>query len=60
MKLEKAIIADTPTAILRVKDAPSHVVAIYDLTGRRVNRLPRGTIGIVRYADGTAKKVVGQ
>ena len=60
VKLEKAIIADTPTAILRVNDTSSHIVAIYDLTGRRVNRLPRGTIGIVRYADGTAKKVVGQ
>ena len=47
------------TAINRIYDdeAEGRIVGIYDLNGRKLERLQRG-INIVRMSDGTTKKVV--
>ena len=47
------------TAINRIYDdeAEGRIVGIYDLNGRKLERLQRG-MNIVRMSDGTTKKVV--
>ncbi len=49
---------DTPTAIGETTNEPATVVSIYTFTGTKVNNLNRPGVYIVKYSNGTAKRVI--
>lgn len=49
---------DTPTTIGETTNEPATVVSIYTFTGTKVNNLNRPGVYIVKYSNGTAKRVI--
>lgn len=48
----------TGTGITTVRNVPHGVTAVYSLQGERLAAPRRGTVNIVRYADGSVRKVI--
>lgn len=56
-KMYKTIVIKSPTGIISVASDIDKDTKIYDISGNQLNTLQKG-INIIRYSDGTTKKVV--
>lgn len=56
-KMYKTIVIKSPTGIISVASDIDKDTKIYDISGNQLNTLQKG-INIIRYSDGTTKKVI--
>ena len=56
-KMYKTIVIKSPTGIISVASDIDKDTKIYDISGSQLNTLQKG-VNIIRYSDGTTKKVM--